>query len=322
MLTNSQSQITLLINRLDSICCANSNTTFGFGTASCLEPLERSDKVVSISSGDTDGSSDTEDSHRRPVSGASYPLADGDDPGVGRISGEPCDQMFSAPAPGYRLRVHKDPRVLKCPKRKCKRKRFKRQQEFVRHVATRRMPCSSIDCRFLTCKTDFEVNRQCPSCSTQFRYASIFGTHKCNASGEGRKEIKQAYDEMLKEVKRRLGFSRVEKKCGLEVPGLLPPDPGSEGVNHHQTSIPIVMGHGVASSQFALETVSATDIEEFAGHGLIQPGNTQLYDIFGDILHSSHDDQLSGYQSLWDDLDSTTSLLLANMDPVVPGSGP
>lgn len=216
MLTNSQSQIILLINRLDSIRCANSNTTFG--TASCPEPLKRSDKVLSISSGDTDGSSDTENSPGRLLSGASYPLADGDDPGVGRISGEPCDQMFSAPAPGYRSAVHKDPRVLKCPKRKCKRKRFKRQQEFVRHVATRTMPCSSIDCRFLTFKTDFEVNRQCPCCSAQFRYASIFGTHKCNASVEGRKEIKQAYDEMLKEIKRQLAFSRVEKECDLVLP--------------------------------------------------------------------------------------------------------
>lgn len=320
MLTNSQSQITLLINRLDSVCCANSNTTFG--TVSWPERLKRSDKVVSISSGDTDGSTDTEDSHGRPVSGASYPLADGDDPGVGRISGEPCDQMFSAPAPGYRLRVHKDPRVLKCPKRKCKRKRFKRQQEFVRHVATRRMPCSSIDCRFLTYKTDFEVNRQCPSCSTQFRYASTFGTHKCNASGEGRKEIKQAYDEMLKEVKRRLGFSRAEKECDVEVPGLLLSDPGSERVNHNQNSIPISMGQGVASSQLALETASATHFEEFTGHGPPQPGNAQLCDLFGDVLHSSHDDQLSGYQSLWDELDPTTSLLSANMGPVVPGLGP
>lgn len=313
MLTNSQSQITLLINRLDSICCANSNTAFG--TASCPERLKRSDKVVSISSGDTDGSTDTEDSHGRPVSGASYPLADGDDPGIGRISGEPRDQMLSAPATGYRSAVHKHSRVLKCPKRKCKRKRFKRQQELVRHVATRRVPCSSIGCQFLTCKTDFEVNRQCPSCSAQFRYASIFGTHKCIGSVEGRKEIKQAYDDMLKEVKRRLGFSRVEKECDVEVPRLLPSDPAGERVN--QTSIH--MGQGVASSQFSLETVSAAHFEEFTGHGPPQPGNTQLYDLFGDVLHSSHDDRLSGYQSLWDELDSTNSLLSANMDPAVPG---
>ncbi|KHO11342.1 egg shell protein [Metarhizium robertsii ARSEF 23] len=168
----------------------------------------------------------------------------------------------------------------------------------------------------------FEVNRQCPSCSTQFRYASIFGTHKCNASVEGRKEIKQAYDEMLKEVKRRLGFSRAEKECDVEVPGLLLSDPGSERVNHNQNSIPISMGQGVASSQLALEPASATHFEEFTDHGLPQPGNAQLYDLFGDVLHSSHDDQLSGYQSLWDELDPTTSLLLANMDPVVPGLGP
>lgn len=94
--------------------------------------------------------------------------------------------------------------------------------------------------------------------------------------------------------------------------------PASEKVN--QTSID--MGQGVASSQSSLETVSATHFEEFASHGPPQPDNTQLYNLFGDVLYSSYDDQLSGYQSLWDALDSTNSLLLANMDPAVSGLGP
>lgn len=319
MLTNSQSQISSLINRYDSICRGDRNTSFC--TVSRPES-RRINLITSIFTGDTEDSTDGEDPDEGSASGASYALGvSGDlldkrpteDHAKGYGSGEHWNQKSRAPTSGQRSAVRKCPRVLKCLMRKCKRKRFKRQQEFVRHVATRRMTCSSFGCRFLTCNTDLEVNRRCPSCSARFQYASTFGTHKCDASAEKRKEIKQAYDEMLTEVKVQLGLSRIEYEGEQEVPGLAP-EPGSGAINHQRTSMADAIGPGNHTSQTGLETEPlATHLEGIAGYGHIQPASTQLYDLFGDTLHSNHYNQLSGYQSLWNGPDSTSSLVIDNM---------
>ncbi|PNY23959.1 Uncharacterized protein TCAP_06098 [Tolypocladium capitatum] len=78
---------------------------------------------------------------------------------------------------------------FKCPRQQCKRKRFRRKQELVRHFATH-----------------YKIRKVCPSCSTIFTEASKFKTHQCGASVEEQRIIRTQYDEMRQAIEMQLGL--------------------------------------------------------------------------------------------------------------------
>lgn len=216
---------------------------------------------------------------------------------------------------------------LKCPRQQCKRKRFVRKQELVRHYATRRHPSPTFCGTDLTrrgCSLDYKIEEVCPSCSLAFTEASKFGTHQCGASAENRSIIQSQYREMRKDIELKLGLRNPRARTRQLTQSSAPEQTSSE-VSNAQASLnmaafdpeavlsqlPPQAAAGIRDqSPPILPQLEASN--QSVSDGSSRPDYFQLYTLFDGMSGTTQQSQLSEIPSLWQAFDSSNIFLSGN----------